>query len=204
VAKDCKLGIYGGIMMKPTTIRNRMLYTSPLHIASKQLSAPLSDELQEKYQQSSARVIEGDTVKVMRGEFKGIEGKVTNVSTEKRGLAVEGIKREKLKGGNVDIYIHASNVMLTALNLEDKWRQSRLVGQKPKAPQEKQQPSEQKEIEKPKDTEETVTPKETPKEAKESKKEQKAKPKEPREENKPKKKEKQTKSTKSKGATSNG
>lgn len=77
------------------------------------------------------RVVEGDGVKVLRGEFKGIEGKVTRVSTEKRGIAIEGIKREKLKGGNVDIYIHPSNVVITSLNLEDKWRQSRLEGQKP-------------------------------------------------------------------------
>jgi large subunit ribosomal protein L24 len=109
-----------------------MIYASPLHYVSKQLAAPLSDELQEKYNQNSARVVEGDSVKVLRGEFKGIEGKVTHVSTERRGVAIEGIKREKLKGGNVDIYIHPSNVMITTLNLEDKWRQNRLEGQKPK------------------------------------------------------------------------
>lgn len=181
--------------MKPTTARKRMLYMSPLHLASKQLSAPLSDELQEKYHHS-ARVIEGDTVKVMRGEFKGIEGKVTNISTEKRGIAIEGIKREKLKGGSVDIYIHASNVMITTLNLEDKWRQSRLEGQKPKTV--KQQPQEPKEIEKPIDAQETVKPKENPKEEKVSKKEQKPKQKESKASDKPEKKEKQVKSTKSK------
>jgi large subunit ribosomal protein L24 len=184
--------------MKPTTARKRMLYMSPLHLTSKQLSSPLSNELQEKYNQSSARVIEGDAVKVMRGEFKGIEGKVTNVSTEKRGVAIEGIKREKLKGGSVDIYIHASNVMITTLNLEDKWRQSRLEGQKPKTV--KQQPPEQIETEKPKEdvVQETTKPKEKPKEAKETKKEQKPKQKEPKASGMPKKKEKQIKSTKSK------
>lgn len=196
--------------MKPTTIRNRMLYMSPLHLASKQLSAPLSDELQEKYHRGGVRVIEGDTVKVMRGEFKGIEGKVTNVSTEKRGIAIEGIKREKLKGGNVDIYMHPSNVMLIALNLEDKWRQNRLEGIKPKAEQEKQQLSDQKELEKPKEEEETTLkemtkekPKEKPKETKESMKEQKAKPK-ASEKVSTAKKGKQTKSAKSKGVTKNG
>ncbi len=148
--------------MKPSTMRNRMLYVAPLHLVSKQLAAPLSDELQEKYHKNSARVVEGDSVKVLRGEFKGIEGKVTSVSTEKRGIAIEGIKHEKLKGGNVDIYIHPSNVMITALNMEDKWRQSRFEGQKPKA-------------EKPKQVEErkeTPKLKERPKEKKEEKKEQ--------------------------------
>ena len=143
--------------MKPTIIRNRMIFMAPLHLISKQLGAPLSKELQGKYKRGNARVIEGDTVKVLRGEFKGIEGKVTHVSTQKRGVAIEGIKREKLKGGNVDIYIHASNVMITALNLEDKWRQNNLEGQKTKtskSPQSQEQqepvkagkPKEQKEI----------------------------------------------------------
>ena len=184
--------------MKPGTVRNRMLYVSPLHLSSKQLSAPLSDELQEKYNQNSARVIEGDTVKVMRGEFKGIEGKVTNVYTEKRGIAIEGIKREKLKGGNVDIYIHPSNVMITTLNLEDKWRQSKLEGQKPKTTKQ-QQPQEQKESEKPKEAaKESVKAKEKPKEEKESTKEQKPKQKEPKASEKSTQKGKQVKPTKSK------
>lgn len=120
--------------MKPTTIRKRMLYTASKHLLSKQLGSHLSKDLKEKHHCKSMRVIEGDGVKVLRGEFKGIEGKVTRVSTERRGIAIEGIKREKLKGGNVDIFIHPSNVVITSLNLEDKWRQNRLEGQKTKAP----------------------------------------------------------------------
>lgn len=169
-----------------------MLYMASLHISSKQLSAPLSDGIQEKYHKKSARVIEGDTVKVMRGEFKGIEGKVTQVSTEKRGIAIEGIKREKLKGGSVDIYIHTSNVMLTDLNLEDKWRQNRLEGQKPttERPSQKQKETEASKAE----------PQETPKPKEKQKVEptkEKSKQKEPKTSDKPEKKKKQTK-TKSK------
>lgn len=120
--------------MKPTIIRKRMLYTASKHLLSKQLGSHLSKDLKEKHHCKSMRVVEGDSVKVLRGEFKGIEGKVTKVSTERRGIAIEGIKREKLKGGNVDIYIHPSNVVITSLNLEDKWRQNRLEGQKTKTP----------------------------------------------------------------------
>jgi len=115
--------------MKPTIIRNRQFYQASNHVRSKQLGATLSKELREKYGKRSARVVEGDTIRIMRGEFKGIDGKVTQISTEKNGIAVEGIKREKLKGGNVDIYIHTSNVMITGLNLDDKWRQNRLEGE---------------------------------------------------------------------------
>ncbi len=152
--------------MKPTTIRKRMLYTASKHLLSKQLGSHLAKDLKEKHHCKSMRVIEGDSVKVLRGEFKGIEGKVTRVSTEKRGIAIEGIKREKLKGGNVDIFIHPSNVVITSLNLEDKWRQNRLAGQKTKTPKpvstpepkivkpKETKPKEQKEVtkEKTKDT----------------------------------------------------
>jgi len=123
--------------MKPTIVRNRQIFQAAHHTRSKQLGATLSKELRKKYGRRSARVIEGDTVRIMRGEFKGIDGKVTHVSTEKNSIAVEGIKREKLKGGNVDIYIHTSNVMLTGVNLDDKWRQNRMEKQKTKTSKEK-------------------------------------------------------------------
>lgn len=172
--------------MNSAKMRHRMMYIAPMHLVSKQLGAPLAKDLQEKYHQTSARVIEGDSVKVLRGEFKGIEGKVTNVSTLKRGVAIEGIKREKLKGGNVDIYIHPSNVMITALNLDDKWRQSRLEGQKPKTAKPK--------VEEPKE----AKPKEAPKEKKEEPKEQKPKQKETKTAPKTAKTDKEQKSPKSK------
>ena len=173
--------------MKPSNMRNKMMYVAPIHLVSKQLAAPLSEELQTKYKRSSARVVEGDSVKVLRGEFKGIEGKVTNVSTLRRGVAIEGIKREKLKGGNVDIYIHPSNVMITVLNLEDKWRQNRLEGQKPNA--DKPKPAEApKEAPKPKEQKGEKEPKEA--------KEQKPKQKETKAAEKPDKGEKKSPKTK--------
>jgi len=179
--------------MKPTIIRNRMIYQAPHHFKSKQLGSMLSKELQEKYHKHSARVVEGDNVKVMRGEFKGIEGKVTQVSSEKNGVAIEGIKREKLKGGNVDLYIHTSNLMITGLNLEDKWRQNRLEGQKTKTAKEKPVESTPKEISKPKESSET---KEKPKQTKETSKITKSKGK-TKSEKLPEKKGKQTKTAKS-------
>lgn len=182
--------------MKPSIVRRQMIYTTSMHITSKHLAAHLSEEMREKYHQSSARVVEGDSVKVLRGEFKGIEGKVTNVSAERRGIAIEGIKREKLKGGNVDIYIHPSNVIITALNLDDKWRQNRLEGQKPKTVKEK--PSDYKK--EPEQKESKNTPKEQPEEKKaekQEKPEQKPKEKETKAAEKTEKTEKPQKQKKS-------
>jgi large subunit ribosomal protein L24 len=62
----------------------------------------------------------------MRGEYTGIEGKVEKVNTERGTLAIEGVQREKIKGGNVKVQIHASNVTILGLNLQDKYRQAKL------------------------------------------------------------------------------
>ena len=143
--------------MKPTIVRNRQIFQAAHHTRSKQLGSTLSKELRKKYGRRSARVIEGDTVRIMRGEIKGIDGKVTQVSTQKNSIAVEGIKREKLKGGNVDIYIHTSNIMITGMNLDDKWRQNRLEKQKTKVLKEKPvETLKEKLEEKPVKTKETV------------------------------------------------
>ena len=41
---------------------------------------------------------------------------------------VDGVKREKVKGEKIDVPIHATNVVITALNDEDKWRMNKLQG----------------------------------------------------------------------------
>ena len=118
--------------MKPTIIRNRTIYEAPLSVRSKLLCSHLSKDLKKKYNKRSVRVTEGDTVKVVRGEFRGVSGKITSVSSLKNGIAIEGIKKEKLKGGNLDVYVHTSNVIVTDLNTEDKWRTAKLEGKSAK------------------------------------------------------------------------
>jgi large subunit ribosomal protein L24 len=163
--------------MKPSIIRNRTIYQASLAVRSRLLCSHLSKDLQNKYSRRSIRVTEGDTVKVMRGEYKGVSGKITQVSSEKNGVAVEGIKREKLKGGNVDVFIHSSNLLVTDLNTADKWRQNKLEGKRQKSKEAKPKEEKPKE-EKPK----TVPQKEVKQEAKQEKpKETKAKPKENKE-----------------------
>ncbi|EIJ65353.1 ribosomal protein L24, partial [Candidatus Nitrosopumilus salaria BD31] len=114
--------------MKPTKMRNNLIYQATFQTRSKQLGSALSKELHKKYGKRSVRVIEGDTVKILRGEFTGVEGKVSKVSTQKSSVAVEGVKKEKTKGDKFDVYIHTSNLVVTSLNTDDKWRISKLEG----------------------------------------------------------------------------
>lgn len=116
--------------MKPTKSRNNLIYRATFHTRSKQLGSPLSEELRKKYGKRSIRVIEGDTIKIVRGEFKGVDGKIAKVSTQKNSVSIEGVKKEKTKGDKFDIYIHTSNLLVTGLNTDDKWRISKLEGKK--------------------------------------------------------------------------
>lgn len=125
--------------MKPTIIRNKTIFQASNIIRSKLLCSHLSKDLQNKYNKRSIRVTEGDMVKVLRGEYKGVSGKITKVSVEKNGAAVEGIKKEKLKGGNIDVFINTSNLLVTELNTEDSWRQNKLSGKSPKPQKEARQ-----------------------------------------------------------------
>jgi large subunit ribosomal protein L24 len=62
----------------------------------------------------------------MRGDRKGLEGKVTRVDRKKYRINVEGITREKVDGTAIQIPIHPSKVMITNLNLDDKKRRESL------------------------------------------------------------------------------
>ena len=86
----------------------------------------LSEELREKYGRRSVTPRVGDSVRIARGEFKGIEGKVTKVFASEGRLTVEGVTREKIKGGTSPVPIYTSNVMVTSLVLSDKTRKAAL------------------------------------------------------------------------------
>jgi large subunit ribosomal protein L24 len=86
------------------------------------LGANLSDNLREQHSKRSMRVIKGDTVRILRGEYVGIEGKVEKVNTEKSTLSIEGVQREKIRGGNVKVQVHASIVQIISLNTDDDYR----------------------------------------------------------------------------------
>ncbi len=114
-------------------MRNHQIYRASYTLRSKQLSGPLSKELRKKYGKRSVRLAIDDSVKIIRGEYKGIDGKITKISTSKGGIAIEGIKKEKLKGEKIDVYIPSSNILVTSLNTDDHWRKSKLEGKKPKS-----------------------------------------------------------------------
>ncbi len=112
-------------MVQPRKVR-KDYYTEPKHVIRKNISSHLSDELYSKYGTRSLSAVKGDTVKVLRGKFKGFEGKISKVHVKDRKLAVEGITISKSDKKQVLYYIDASNLLLTKLNLDDKKRIEKL------------------------------------------------------------------------------
>lgn len=107
------------------------------HKLDKHIRSPLSKNLRSEYNKRNARVIKGDTVKVLRGEYKNVEGKVEKVKTGRSTLFIEGIQREASKGGKVKVQIHSSNVIITSFNLHDKNRSNVIRKVKSAKPEEK-------------------------------------------------------------------
>jgi len=110
------------VLSKKPRKQRKFLYNATLHRLSKLMSAHLSPELREKYGRRSFPVRKGDTVKILVGEFKGVEGKVIGVDRRRQRVFVENVTIKKADGRVKPRPIHVSNVMITSLNLEDKYR----------------------------------------------------------------------------------
>lgn len=142
--------------MMPRKQRKEM-YNAPLHKRRKWIASHLEEKLLLKYDKRSISVIKGDTVKVMRGSFRGHENKVARVDVRKRYLEIEGITMSKADGNKIARPIHASNVMITKLNLTDKWRRKKLergLAEEVKKEVEKEAETQIKEVEEKKKKEE--------------------------------------------------
>jgi large subunit ribosomal protein L24 len=114
---------------KPTKQRKR-LFQAPAHIRHKLFAASLSPELRATHGAKTFPVRSGDTVRIMRGDHKGFEGKISRVDMKKFRIYVEGLTREKVDGTTVFAPIHPSKVVVTHLNLDDKWRKKVLERKK--------------------------------------------------------------------------
>jgi large subunit ribosomal protein L24 len=103
-----------------------MLYNAPLHKKRKWIASHLAENLLLKYDRRSMPLVKGDTVKVMRGSFRGHEDKVAQIHVKKQVVEVEGITIVKADGTKIAKAIHASDLMITKMNLTDKWRRKKL------------------------------------------------------------------------------
>ncbi|GBG81102.1 hypothetical protein CBR_g31778 [Chara braunii] len=93
-------------------------FTAPSSVRRIFMSSPLSSELRNKYNVRSVPIRKDDEVSVVRGTFKGRDGKVVQVYRKKWVIHVERITREKVNGATVNVGIHPSKVVITKLKLD--------------------------------------------------------------------------------------
>ena len=102
-------------------------FNAPRSVQRKMVSAHLDKSLREKYNRRSFPLRVGDVVKVLRGNFKGKEGKVEKVDLKKLKLLISGCEVTRVNGQKSRVKIDPSNVKIVDLKLDDKKRKDALT-----------------------------------------------------------------------------
>jgi large subunit ribosomal protein L26e len=93
-------------------------FSAPSSIRRKIMSSALSKELRNKHSTRSLPIRKDDEVRIVRGKYKGREGKVTQVYRKKWVIHVDRVQRDKSNGATAPIGIHPSNVVITTIKLD--------------------------------------------------------------------------------------
>ncbi len=112
--------------------KRKALYQAPLHVKQKLAHIHLSKDLRKKMKARSLVAKKGDKVKVVRGEFRGREGKISEVDLRRMRLFVEGLVHKKQGGKEVPAAIHPSNCIL--VEYQEPKHKMKKKRQKEKAP----------------------------------------------------------------------
>ena len=106
--------------------QRKFIANAPLHVQHSFLGAHLSPELRKKYTQRSMALRKGDKVKILVGQYKKKTGKVNKILLKNQKVYIEGIEITKKDGSKAFVPVHPSNLMITELDLADKYRKETL------------------------------------------------------------------------------
>lgn len=109
---------------KDASKQRKYSLNAPNHLKRKQVSAHLSKDLRTQYKIRSVQLRKGDSVKVLRGQFKKLSGKINRVDLKKVRVFIEGIGLTKKDGSKIPYPIHPSNLMIQTLDISDKKRKA--------------------------------------------------------------------------------
>lgn len=100
----------------------------PNHSRRAQIASHIEADYRERLKIAPRTVTlrKGDTVRVMRGEYKGTTGKVLSVDTRTRKVTVEGVTVAKADKTEKPRPVDASNLLITKLDLSDPRRRAKL------------------------------------------------------------------------------
>ncbi|MGM5482886.1 MAG: 50S ribosomal protein L24 [Nanobdellota archaeon] len=118
------VSIFSNTWKKSTKVgkQRKYVYNAPFHKRSKFMSSIFSAEQRKKHGRRNASVRTGDKVKILRGQFKGKEGKVESVDCANARVYIEKIEQIKKDGTKTYVPIHPSNLMIIDAVVDDKKR----------------------------------------------------------------------------------
>lgn len=117
------------VLSKKPGKQRKALYRVKHHQASKLFTAPLDFSLQEIYGVKRLPVRVDDSVRIVAGEFEGIEGKVLSLNKKTRRLTIEEATLQKRSGENYYVPVSVSKIVITKLETKrakrkvDPWRE---------------------------------------------------------------------------------
>lgn len=106
--------------------QRKYVANAPLHIKRKFSRSHLSKELMKKHKTRSVLPVSGDTAKIVRGSYKGKQGKIEKVDVKNSRVYITGVEYMKKDGNTIKAPVNPSNIIITSLNLADKKRGKRL------------------------------------------------------------------------------
>ncbi len=100
---------------------------APLHLKRNFLSVSLAPELRTRYGTRNVAVRKGDSVKVVKGQFKSVTGKVNRVDARKGVVYVDGAERVRKDGTKSFFPLQPSSLLLSEVYIDDKRRVASLA-----------------------------------------------------------------------------
>ena len=106
---------------KPSTTR-KLLGTLAAHSRSKKVAAHLNEKLAKEFERRSIPLRKDDTVKIVRGDFKGKTGKILRIDRKIAKIFVEKVIRKKSDVTEFEVAIDPSKVIVLEIQRDDKKR----------------------------------------------------------------------------------
>ena len=111
---------------KPRNQRNALRKVKN-HQVCKVFTAPLDEALQEEFGVKRLSLRKDDSVRIVSGEFEGIEGNILKIDKKTRRIQIEEVTHEKKDGSTYYIPISICKIVITKFHTEnskiDPWRQ---------------------------------------------------------------------------------
>jgi large subunit ribosomal protein L24 len=104
--------------------KRKEMYGLAIHARKTRLRAHLGKELREKLGTRNITLRKGDKVKILKGRFAGVEGKVVEVNSAQGTIHVEGAVAKKQKGKEAFVPIAPSTVVITEAERKEAKKQA--------------------------------------------------------------------------------